>query len=175
MGTVLMPAVRPTSKRSWWVDIKIFCIAVLIGSPAAIGAGYLAAQYQNSLQPQVSDAVLAPPTTTPLQIPDIIVEVKPTRVETETVVVSPEPRIPETQRNRTSRHAKPEPERSLADVPPVVPQTPPPPPVTTPPPAAGTHRAPASTTVTPTLSPVYDQLRSETVAADPSLESDLPR
>lgn len=161
------------SKRSWWVDFKIFCIAVLIGSPAAIGGGYLAAQYH---PPSVTDVALTPPTTTPLQIPDIIVEVRPTRVETETVVVSPEPRIPEQQRTRP-RHAAPEPttpERSLADVPPVIPTTPA---VSADAVPAGTHRAPASTspTVTPSLSPVYDQLRSETVSADPTLESELPR
>lgn len=165
MGTMLMPVVKPT-KRSWWVDFKIFCVAVLIGSPAAVGAGYLAAQYQKST---VEQATSAPPTTTPFAIPDIIVEVKPTRVETETVVVSPPPRIPETQRTR-SRHAAPEPKPSIADVPPVIPQQTSviPQQTTTP----GTHRAPAQPT--PTLTPVYDQLRSETVTTDPTLESEIP-
>jgi hypothetical protein len=141
----------------------------------------------------VAPAMDSPRIPAPFVGPDIIVvqpTVVATHIETETAV----PEIPETQRRTTApgKHRAPEPEtpqptgtRSIAPAEPA-PSLPSTPTITVTPPSVVTTVAPEPTPVPTTPSraapapvtssrtPIYDTLRSETLATSPSLESVIP-
>ena len=175
-----LPTVDPAPKRrrwsNWKADLAAFFVCVLVGSPFAVAGGYLLAEYQRvSPAPAVSNAVV-PPTTAKLNIPDIIVTVRPTeiRVEKETILI-PTSQVPEQQRSR-SRHAKPDETPAPRHVAPKITSAPKPTPkqTSTPAPPPATSSTTTTRQATTTTTPVYDETRREFIEQEPRMADELP-
>lgn len=182
------PDLSPRPASRLWQDVKRVTVRVMlwvsIFAPMIVSAEYL---YFRVVVP----ALDSPRIPAPFVGPDIIVvqpTVAATHVETETIVPdetrqSGKHRAPEPQPTGTRSIVPAEPTGSSRVAPPPVTTTttvaPSPtsaPPVTPIPPRTSSSRAApeSSAPATSSPTPVYDTLRSETLATSPSLESVIP-
>ncbi len=187
---------HPSASR-FWSDVKYVgsraTLVVAIVGPLLVSGEFVyfkvIAPAQATRTAVVEPSRPRPTIPAPFVDPGIIVVQPPaeTRVETETTTVPPTSQIPESQRR--GKHARPD------EVAPVAPTTPPrptgsrrvapsdvpsltPTPTTTPPPAVSSlpPAPPPPSSSAPTVTsptPIYDQLRQETLARNPTLPSSV--